>query len=83
MLGDDLQQVLAGQVIAGFQINDLHLAARPDEACDVFQRHVIRRLGVIEPAAGVALDQKRLVGIGHRPPSPFFSQLQWLRCREA
>jgi len=84
MLGHDLQQILPRQVVAGFQVDDLHLAARADEACDVFQCDVIRRLGVIEAAAGVALYQKRLVGLGHAAPSlfPFMLQLHWLHCRE-
>ena len=63
MLGHDLEEVLPGQVIAGFQIDDLHLAAIADKAGDIVERHVIGRLGVVQAAACVTLDEKR--GTGH------------------
>jgi hypothetical protein len=71
VLGDDLEEVLARQVVAGLEVHDLHLAPRADEARDVLQRDVVARLGVVEAAAGVALDEERLVGVGHGQGSPF------------
>jgi hypothetical protein len=62
MLGDDLQEILARQVVAGFQIDDLHLAAFADEACDILERDVVRGFGVVEATACVALDQQRVIG---------------------
>ena len=47
MLGNDLQQVLAGQFIAGLEVDNLHLAASTDEGRDVLKRDVIAGLGVI------------------------------------
>jgi hypothetical protein len=62
VFGDDLQKVLPGQVVAGFQIDDLHLAPVADEPGDIVERHVVGCLGVVEPSAGIPLDQERPVG---------------------
>ena len=64
VLGDDLQQILPGQVVAAFQIDDLDLPPRADEAGNILKRDVIAGLGVVEPPAGITLDQKRGLGVG-------------------
>ena len=68
MLGDDLQKILAGQVVAGLQIDDLHLSALTNETRDILKRDVVAGLGVIKAAAGVALDQKGFFSISHGLP---------------
>ena len=68
VLGDDLQQILPGQIVARAQIDDANLAPLADHAGDLVQGHVVAGFGVVEPAAGIALDQQGpvggLVGIG-------------------
>jgi hypothetical protein len=67
VLGNDLQQILPGQIVSGLQIDDLHLTATADESGDILQRDVIAGFSVVEPAAGVTLDQQGrcLVELGH------------------
>jgi len=70
MFGHDLQQVLAGQVVARLQVDDLYLAPVPDERRDILEGDVIAGLGVVEPAAGIALDQQRLFSLRRPRPPP-------------
>lgn len=67
VLGDDLQQILPRQVVAGLQIDDPHLPAGADEPGNVVKGDIVARLGVVEAAACIALDQQRgrLVSLSH------------------
>ena len=69
VLGDDLQEILPREIVAGLQVDDLHVSPIPDEARDVLERHVIAGLGIVETTAGVTLDQQRvfLIGQGRLP----------------
>ncbi|OIQ75544.1 hypothetical protein GALL_427850 [mine drainage metagenome] len=75
MLCDDLQKVLPRQVVATFQVDDLHFAPGADEPRDVVQRDVIAGFRVVETTARIALNQQRLVSFGHDAP-------HLLQCRE-
>ncbi len=57
LLQDDLQQDAARQVLAGLGVDDLELLVLEHQLLDVGQRDVGARLGVVEPAVRVLLDQ--------------------------
>ena len=79
---DDLQKILTGQVITRFQINDLNLSARADHSSNIVQGHVVAGFGIIEPAARVTLDQKRVFTLCQNC-LPRFSALQQTFARAA
>src|SRR5690606_34326464 len=56
VLGDDLQQDRAGQVLAGLGVADLELLAVEDQLPDVLDGDVARDLGVVETPVRVLLD---------------------------
>src|SRR5690606_5677747 len=60
MLGDDLQQHLAGEVVAALGVADLEVLAIDDELADVFDGDVARDVGVVEAAVRILLDDARL-----------------------
>ena len=81
VVGDDLQQVLPGQIVARFKVDDLHLAPFADECRDIVERHVITGFGIVETPAGVALDQQWSAGICHQGPLPLWRcSISLLRC---
>ena len=47
MFGNDLKQILAGQVVAAFEIDNLNIAPLADKTGDVVKGHIIAGLGVI------------------------------------
>ena len=56
MFGDNLEKVLACQVIARLQIHDLHLPAFTDETGDILKCDIIAGFGVVQTATGITLD---------------------------
>src|SRR5690606_8190103 len=60
VLGDDLQQHLAGQVLARSRITHLELLAIDDQLAYVLDGDVAGDLRVVETAVGVFLDDARL-----------------------
>lgn len=69
VFGDDLQQVLARDIIAALEVDDLDVAPISNEPGDIVEGDVVAGLGVVEPAARVAFDQQWLSVTGHlRPP---------------
>jgi len=59
VLGDDLQQHLAGQVLAGLGVAHLEGLAIHDQLAHVFDGDVTRDLGVVQAAVRVLLDDAR------------------------
>src|SRR5690606_31604641 len=57
VFGDDLQQHLPGQVLAGAGVADLERHAVEDELAHVLQRDVAGNAGAVQPAVRVLLDQ--------------------------
>src|SRR5690606_8093173 len=70
VLGDDLQEILPGEVVTRLEVDDLDLAPLADERGDVFERHIVAGFRVVEPTARVPLDQKRLGILCHISLSP-------------
>jgi len=66
LLDDDLGQHRVRKIFAGLGIIDDEVPLRPHHFGEVFKRHIGARVGVIEPAVRVFLDDDRaalLVGI--------------------
>ena len=71
MFCDDLQKILAGEIITGLQIDNLNFASLAEQRCDIFQRDVIAGLRVVETPARISLDQQWFVFFRHAiSPSP-------------
>lgn len=58
VFGDDLDEVLVGQVVVGFEIDDLDFVFFVDEFCDGFEGDVVVGFGVVEVLVGVLFDQE-------------------------
>ena len=59
LLEDDLGQHRTGDVLAGLGVVDDEILALLDHLGEVFERHVGGGAGVVEPAVGVFLDDRR------------------------
>jgi hypothetical protein len=71
MLGDDLQQVLPGQVITAFQINNLDVATLADKSRNVVERHIVTGFGVVQTTACISFDQEWFGFLGQNISSRF------------
>src|SRR5581483_5415797 len=60
VLGDDLEQHGAGQVVAGLGVADFELLAVDDELPHFFERDVARNFGVVETPIRIFLDDANL-----------------------
>ena len=65
LLEDDLGQHRAGDVLAGLGVVDDEILALPDHAAEIVERHIGRGAGVVEPAVGVFLDDRRWLFARH------------------
>jgi hypothetical protein len=64
VLGNDLQQHRAGQVVAALRIANLELLAIHDQLAHVLQRDVTGDLGVVQTPIGIFLDDAVLCHAG-------------------
>src|SRR5581483_7773096 len=59
LLNDDLREHRMGEVFAGLRVVDDKVSLAPHHFGEVLERHIGARVGIIEPAVGVFLDDDR------------------------